>query len=651
MGALGGNVGGGEPASERHTARRAALCLALCCLLVAGVSPPNGYSQAPARPKRVLILYTNSEQSPVNVGIDRGFRNVLESERAFNIEYFAEYLESDRFLGERQLQVLHDYLQKKYAALPIDVVVASSNASHAFLLTHRETLFPDAPLLFLSGAHLYKAAATGPGSTGISTYRDYRKRLDLALRLHPETEQVFIISGTLSRNGGIERTARNELKGYKPDVGITYLTDRSLDELVASVKQLPHRSVILYTWQQWRNEHGTVLEPADILGAIAPVASAPIYAMFASHVGSGVVGGEVFSDEGLGQRAAQLAVRILKGERARDIPVEVAPTTPTFDWRQVQRWGIEEDLLPPGSTIMFREPSVWQRYRWYIATASGIGALQAMLILALLIQRASRKRAEEKARVQQRELTHLSRVVTLGELTGTLAHEVVQPLSAILVNAHAARRLLDRDPLDREELQGALDDIVQADERATEVLGRVALALKKKNSVREELNLNDVVGETLKLSAATLKARSVSVTTFLAQDLPGIHGDRIELQQVLLNLILNACDAMGEVPAARRRLAIKTEYGADDMIRVSVTDLGKGISKELGDKIFNSFTTTKPNGLGLGLTISRTIIVAHRGQIWGERNDGDGATFTFCIPAMHSHIGNGRPKVAVGDTA
>jgi signal transduction histidine kinase len=646
----GGTRGEGRRGRERRTVRRAARFLVLCGML-AGPPMPNAQAQTTARPKRVLILYSYSEQSPVNVGIDRGFRNVLQSERALNVEYFAEYLESDRFVGERQLQVLHDYLQKKYAALPIDVVVASSNASHAFLLTHRQTLFPDAPLLFLGGAHLYPPAATGPGSTGISTYRDYRKRLDLALRLHPETDQVFVISGTLSRNGGIERTARNELQGYRPDVGITYLTDRSLDELVASVKQLPQRSVILYTWQQSRNEHGTVLEPADILGAIAPVASAPIYAMFALHVGSGVVGGEVFSDEGVGGRAAQLAVRILKGERAQDIPVEVAPTTPTFDWRQVQRWGIKEDLLPPGSTIMFREPSVWERYRWYIVAASGIGALQAMLIVALLIQRASRKRAEQKAQAQQRELTHLSRVVTLGELTGTLAHEVVQPLSAILVNAHAARRLLERDTLDRQELQGALDDIVQADERATEVLGRVAQALRKKDSSWEELNLNDVVGDTLKLSAATLKARSVSVTTFLAQNLKNIQGDRVELQQVLLNLLLNACDAMSEVPAVRRKLTIRTETGADDTTRVSVTDLGKGISKELGDKIFNSFTTTKPDGLGLGLTISRTIIVAHRGQIWSEGNDGYGATFTFCIPALHSRNGNGRPKVAAGDAA
>ena len=242
-------------------------------------------------------------------------------------------------------------------------------------------------------------------------------------------------------------------------------------------------------------------------------------------------------------------------------------------------------------------------------------------------------------------------MVTLGELTGTLAHEVVQPLSAILINAHAARRLLERESVDREELQGALDDIVNADERATEVLGRVAQALRKKDSAREELNLNDVVGDTLKLSAATLKARSVSVTTFLAQNLANIHGDRIELQQVLLNLILNACDAMSDVPAARRKLTIRTEPGPADTTMVSVTDLGKGISKELGDKIFNSFTTTKSNGLGLGLTISRTIIVAHRGQIWAEGNDGYGATFAFCIPALHRRTGNGRADVAAGDAA
>ena len=646
----GGIRGEGRRLGERRTVRRAARFLALSCML-AGLLPPNAYAQAPTRAKHILVLYTSSAQSPTNVAIDRGFRSALRSEHALKVEYYTEYLESDRFQGERQLQLLHDYLQQKYEALPVDVVVASASAAHAFLLAHRQTLFPEAPLVFLAGSHLYQAATNGPGSTGIGAYRDFRKRLDLALRLHPGTDHVFIISGSLENDGRFERIARDELQGFSPDVAVTYLTDRPLDELVANVKQLPRRSVILFAWQRSRNEQGTVLESADILGAIAPVASVPIYAMFASRVGSGVVGGEVFSAEGNGQRAAHLALRILKGERARDIPVEAAPTTPVFDWRQLRRWGIREDLLPPGSTIMFREPSVWERYRWYIVAASAIGALQAMLIVALLIQRASRKRAEQKALAQQRELTHLSRVVTLGELTGTLAHEVVQPLSAILVNAHAARRLLERDTLDRQELQGALDDIVQADERATEVLGRVAQALRKKDSAREELNLNDVVGDTLKLAAATLKARAVSVTTFLAQDVSTVHGDRVELTQVLMNLILNACDAMSDVPAARRKLTIRTESGEDDTTKVSVRDLGKGISKELGDKIFNSFTTTKPNGLGLGLAISRTIVVAHRGQIWAESNDGYGTTFTFCIPALHSRHGNGRPKVAAGDAA
>ena len=169
----GGALGVGRWGRERRTVRCAARLLTLFGML-AGLSPPNAYSQAPARAKNVLVLYTSSAQSPTNVAIDRGFLSVLRSEHALKVEYYTEYLEADRFQGERQLQLLRDYLQQKYEALLIDVVVASASAAHAFLLAHRQTLFPNAPLIFLAGSHLYQAAMNGPGSTGIGAYRDFR---------------------------------------------------------------------------------------------------------------------------------------------------------------------------------------------------------------------------------------------------------------------------------------------------------------------------------------------------------------------------------------------------------------------------------------------------------------------------------------------
>ena len=286
----------------------------------------------------------------------------------------------------------------------------------------------------------------------------------------------------------------------------------------------------------------------------------------------------------------------------------------------------------PGMTGM-----AWSLYKWYILGAALLCALQVALIAALLIERASRRRAELKYQVQQRELTHLSRIVTIGELMGTLAHELRQPLTAIRLNAQAARRQLAQEPLDREELRDSLEDIIRSDERADGVIQRVREAMRRHEGQWKALDLNDVVSDSVSLTASELAARSVMATTHLAPDLPAVLGDRIELQQVLLNLMLNACDAMSGLPADKRALTVRTELAPGGGVQVSVTDQGPGVPADSVDRIFDPFVTSKEQGLGLGLAICRSIITAHQGRIWTAANADAGtagATFTFRLPAL-----------------
>jgi two-component system sensor kinase FixL len=243
------------------------------------------------------------------------------------------------------------------------------------------------------------------------------------------------------------------------------------------------------------------------------------------------------------------------------------------------------------------------------------------------------RRREQELRRQREQLTHLMRVVVLGELAGALAHELNQPLAAILTNAQAGRRFLNREPADLGEVREILDDIVDEDKRAGDVIRRLRALFMKGEPVLQPLDLNELVRDALTLTRSLLDERKVNLALALAAPLPLVHGDRVQLQQVLLNLIVNASDAMGEAPPAGRRLAVATSTDPRGSVQLAVTDSGPGIPVEAIDKVFDSFFTTKACGLGFGLSISRTIIVAHGGHIEAANNPGGGATFRITLPA------------------
>ncbi|HEY8218467.1 MAG TPA: ATP-binding protein [Methylobacter sp.] len=257
---------------------------------------------------------------------------------------------------------------------------------------------------------------------------------------------------------------------------------------------------------------------------------------------------------------------------------------------------------------------------------------QPLRMLGVTIDITRRKQAELAVQQQRNELTHLSRVTTLGELSGSLAHELNQPLAAILSNAQAAQRFLARGNTDLAEIQDILKDIVSEDNRAVEVIQRLRLLLKKGEVQHLPVNLNNVVEEVLKIVNSDLMNHNITANVDLDQKLPAVIGDRVQLQQVLLNLIMNACEAMSHTHAGRRRLFVRTEPNGVDKALVSVGDQGPGIPSESLESIFEPFFTTKLQGMGLGLPICCTIITAHGGHLWATNNTPRGAIFHFKLP-------------------
>jgi signal transduction histidine kinase len=245
------------------------------------------------------------------------------------------------------------------------------------------------------------------------------------------------------------------------------------------------------------------------------------------------------------------------------------------------------------------------------------------------------KRAEEALRKAHADLAHVTRVMTMGELAASIAHEVSQPLSGVVLNGNACMRWLAGDSPNLDEAREAAQRIIRDGQRASKVIARIRALSRKTETAMEPLDLNDAIEEVVVLAQGQLRQHRVAIRTKLAVDLPPVLGDRVQLQQVVLNLVMNAIEAMRSVEERPRELAIMTQQAQDGEVCVAVQDTGIGLDAESTEKIFDAFYTTKREGMGMGLSISRSIVINHGGRLWAIPNDGPGTTFQFIVPKYH----------------
>jgi PAS domain S-box-containing protein len=350
--------------------------------------------QQPANGKRVLVLYWHDRNYALNAGFEESFRKALP---AGAFEYYPEYLETNRFPGETQSLALRDYLRQKYSDLTPDVIVTVGYSTLEFVSKYRNDLFPNAPIVFtLPSRPSQELLAQRPDVTGLVTLHAFTQTLDLALRLHRDTEHVFVVSGNLNHDKRFETTARQELKGYENRLDISYLTDLTPEELTAKARTLPPRSVILFLSQHSQNAQGKILESFDHVALLSQSSGVPIYAMSGPTLGYGAVGGYLYSTEITATKIAEIVSQIANGTRAQDIPIQNAPAIPMFDWRELYRWNISEDRLPAGSIVRFKQLTFWQQYRGRIIGVLVIILLQTLLIAALLLERRRQRRVASK---------------------------------------------------------------------------------------------------------------------------------------------------------------------------------------------------------------------------------------------------------------
>jgi two-component system sensor kinase FixL len=314
-----------------------------------------------------------------------------------------------------------------------------------------------------------------------------------------------------------------------------------------------------------------------------------------------------------------------------------------LDWRQVMRWGIKQKRLPSDSVFLYRPTSLWQEHKVLIIFVTAGLLAQALTIVGLLVQRGQQRRAEAEIERQRMELTYVTRVSTMGQLASALTHELNQPLGAILRNAEAAELFLQNDPPNLEEVRAILTDIRRDDKRAGNVIDRMRALYKRRGVITTSVDLRELVEDTIALTRTEAATKHVRLAAQIPAELPDAQGDRVHLQQVLLNLILNGMDALIGVTSARRSVSVRVQETKKGNLQVEVSDQGTGMAPDVAARIFEPFFTTKTNGMGMGLAISQTIIEAHGGDIWVESQAGQGTTFKLILPPA------GMSKIKDGD--
>jgi signal transduction histidine kinase len=526
---------------------------------------------------------------------------------------------------------LQQWLADKYRDTPPDALVVPAPQSMLLLTGYAPAAWRDVPVVTVH-ARQQQAPPRWPG--GVAGYRasfDVRGTVEEAAALVPGTRRVAVVSGAAPEERQRAADLLTDLHSL-PELEIVDLGGLDFTELLARLRALPGDAVVLHLGLRM-DASGRSFSAELAMDAVAQASSRPVFGMFGTLFGHGLVGGRVFDFGALGEALAHLGNRLLAGEPVDEIAFVGADfSRSVYDARELARWGLDARQLPPGAELRNREETLLDRYRWGVFAVVGAFLLQAGLIGALLLERERRRRAESRARRSLGQLAHLDRVAAMGELATSLAHELNQPLAAILANAQAARRLLAAPQPDLAEVRASLDDIVDDDKRAGEVIRRMRALLRKEEFRPEPVDLNEAVRNVRRLLAHDAARRGVTVDAELAADLPHVRGDAVQLQQVVLNLLVNAFDAVAHCPAERRRVLVRTRQQVSGLVELAVEDSGEGIPAAHLGELFEPFFTTKANGLGMGLSITRSILELHGGAIVAQNLDQGGACVRCVLP-------------------
>ncbi|MEJ0075295.1 MAG: ATP-binding protein [Alphaproteobacteria bacterium] len=586
---------------------------------------------AAAQPKRILMLHSFGPHFGPWNAISARLREELRKQSPTPIDLYENALQGERSgqpQGERRFL---DYLNGLFQGRNLDLIVAIGAPAAGFVLRNRTEFFQSVPVLIAAAdERTLSPDQLTANDTAVPVKINPSAVIDNILRILPETTDIAVAIGDSPLERFWLAEIQRSFQRFGTRVTFHWFNKLSADEMVKRALALPPRSAIYYATVRV-DASGEPQEEDRVLGRLLEAGRSPLFSYVDTDFGRGVVGGPMLSSQQIAQQTAAVAVRVLRGESPATIKTQpLGEAAPRYDWRELRRWKISETALPPGSIVEFRQPTVWQTYRWQILLLSAAILVQAAMIMVLLYEHRRRRVAEVAARTSMSELMQMNRIATAGELSASIAHEVNQPLTGISARASAAVRWLAKEPPDIEKVRNMLREIVNASDRAANVVTSVRSMFKKDSKERTAVDINKLIRTMLEIVRVELQKNGVELQTALSEGLPTVECDPVQLQQVILNLVLNAIEAMQTVQP--RVLRIESKLIPPHTVRVLVQDTGKGVDPLHLDRIFRPLVTTKERGMGMGLSICHSIVQSHGGRIWVEAAAPRGAIFQFELP-------------------
>ncbi len=598
------------------------------------ISAPCGHA---VEFKDVLVLHSFGREFKPWSEYARAIRLELERQSPWPLNIQEHALISARSSDENPEAAFVEYLHALYKHRAPDLIVSIGAPAAGFVQKHRHRLFPAAPMILtVVDQRRVQYAALGPKDIVAAVAIDYRAALDNILRVLPDTNHIAVVVGA----SPIEKYWRDEISrsagSLNDRVKFTWYDSFSFEDILKHAADLPPNSALF--WELMIvDADGVVHEESSALRRLHAVANAPIFSYSDAFFGREIVGGPHVPVLETGRQVGAVAVRVLGGEDPETIKVQpVGMGTPKFDWREMQRWGIAESRLPPGSEVHFRSLTAWQQYPFQIAGGIAAVLIQACVIMWLLYEHRRRHQAELRTRDTMAELQNVNRLAVAGELSASIAHEVRQPLAAAGASAYAALNWLTTGRVNVDEARSSLNQIVTSVHRANEVIAGVLAMFSGRERHKESIDLNELVRSVLTTLQVNLRRHGISLETQLDDQLPLVEANRIQLKQVVLNLLMNAIESMETTTV--RKLLVRSEEHAGDRVCIRIEDTGIGIDPEHLKSIFKPLFTTKPRGVGMGLVISHSIVVAHGGAIRASVRPGGGAIVEFELPQRDGDV-------------
>ena len=605
-------------------------------LAVASPGSAQSTESASGNAPAVLFLEEDDAGRPGYVAIMSGFRQSLQQSLPESVAVYMENLDLARFSHADYHNQIRQWLRQKYHGKKINVVVASGPISMKLASEYRRDLWPDARII---GVGSRPQKDENPDETAhiawLAVKLDAAGTLDAARKLMPDASRLVVVVGARSAYAGMNEYALREAEAAaaRHGLAIEYLAGLTVTETSRRLSLL-HNDAIVFYGSISLDASGRAFTPRDVLTDLSKASGAPS-GLSETFMGYGMTGGSVLRMEQLGRELAEMTAEALTQ------PPGISPASREsgaygimFDWRELQRFGLSPSRLPTGAEIRFAPPSLWKSHRNAVLAGLTLLIAQSALIVAFMVQLRRRRKAEQKVIMQRDQLAHAGRVSSLGQLAASIAHELNQPLGAILRNAGAAELLLRKKDPDLRELSAIIADIRADDRRASSVIERMRALLTRHTLNFEALNLHELLLEAAELLKYEASQRALTLRVVTGAGLPPVHGDRVHLQQMVINLALNSMDALEAKPDGTVTIEANPD-ATGRMIELRVRDNGPGIHDAIRSSLFEPFQTTKPAGMGMGLAISQTIAEAHDAVLNLESSGPEGTCFCCSLHPFH----------------